>query len=86
MSKTAINEHTGKAIKTKSPSDSYMENWDRIFGKREVEEEPWYVTEYNAGVWVKDIYYKALSQEDTEAQNWLIAVSGMKPEDLMNNI
>lgn len=82
----AKNEHTGATIKTKVNSDIYRDNWDRIFAKKEIEEEPWYVTEYNAGVFVKDIYYKALSQEDTEAQNWLIAASGMDPLDLLKNI
>lgn len=77
MSKTAINEHTGKAIKTKSPSDSYRENWDRIFGKREVEEEPWYVVEYNVGVDPSKIFEKALNQNDLEAQAWILEATGL---------
>lgn len=83
---TARNEHTGVLIKSKPNTEAYSQGWERIFGKKDIDNDPWYVAEYNSGVFVKDIYYKALSQEDTEAQNWLIEASGVSPEELLKNI
>lgn len=30
----SYNEHTGQKQSTKVPSQSYMDNWDRIFGSK----------------------------------------------------
>lgn len=35
----ARNDVTGDNITTKSPSDAYRDNWDRIFGKKKDSDE-----------------------------------------------
>lgn len=77
------NNITGDSIISKKTTDLYRDNYDRIFGKKD--EEPWYVTEYNAGVWVNDLFYKALCQEDTEAQNWIINKTNLSAIELIEN-
>lgn len=79
MSKIAKNDVTGDKIKTGYNNDTYRDNWDRIFkiDKTEIEEEPWYVVEYNAWVDPSKIFEKALNQNDLEAQAWILEATGL---------
>lgn len=37
-SKVAVNDITGDSILTKSSTEKYRDNWDRIFGKKDSED------------------------------------------------
>jgi hypothetical protein len=37
-SKVAVNDITGDSIITKSSTEKYRDNWDRIFGKKDSED------------------------------------------------
>lgn len=82
MSKIAKNDVTGDKIKTGYNSDAYRDNWDRIFNKTEIEEDPWYVLEYNVGVDPSKIFDKALNQNDLEAQAWILEATGLDETSL----